>query len=272
MFLDDVCMRFMLKNKNKQVINCFLFCVGIWAGETCPQRASVPVQWIERDAKTKWRAAKCEFLLLSVDVQKLSLLCKTGVKKTAICQFKRLHVEFHSFLFFVHTVDMHALCFFFCFLSLHLELYLPSLLFRRSVSCVSNRRVLLEKYLTCRRPWSGRIKKLRYGLWALVQQVQCLLCMKLNASSYFHFSSSLVHSSFHFPSHSVTWGLHSGLRATERIHRRNPNWARWAQRRSGEAERHSKGTQCVNVHICLLWLVLGNKSESLRCENKVLMN
>lgn len=36
--------------------------------------------------------------------------------------------------------------------------------FRRFVSCTSNRKVLSEKYLTCRRRWSGRIKKSGYGV------------------------------------------------------------------------------------------------------------
>ena len=51
--------------------------------------------------------------------------------------------------------------------SLPLKLCFPFLPLRRSVSCVWNRTVLLEKYLTCRRRWSGRIKKLGYDLWTL---------------------------------------------------------------------------------------------------------
>ena len=39
--------------------------------------------------------------------------------------------------------------------------------------------------------------------------------------------------------------LRSGLRAAERIHWCDPKWARWAQRRGGEAERHSEGTRPV---------------------------
>lgn len=107
-------------------------------------------------------------------VQKRSLLWsqKPDMKKTAVtskgCMLHR--TAFFSF----HTlyVCMHHI---YLVLSLRLKLHFLFLLFRRSVSCVWSRRVLLEKFLTCRRRWSGRIKKLRYGLWALVQQFCVLL-------------------------------------------------------------------------------------------------
>lgn len=54
-------------------------------------------------------------------------------------------------------------------------------------------------------------------------------------------------------------GLCSGLRATERIHRRDPNWARWAQRRGGEAQRHSEGTWSVNR--CFSWAAVDSSAN-----------
>lgn len=160
------------KQRGYSLSSCLLFHAGIWTRETCPQCASVPVQWNERDAKTKWRAAKREYLrgIVKVCHWECGTWCRNGLKKTeikktgtfhSVCHLKRLHVAFHSILF-SHTVYTHA----FSLFAFSLKLYFLFLLFRRSVSCVWNRRVLLEKYLTCRRRWSGRIKKLGYGLWA----------------------------------------------------------------------------------------------------------
>lgn len=165
-----------VQNENKRdywLSSCLLFLTGIRARETCPQCASVPVQWNERDSEAKWGAAKCEYLSPSVNVSHYvrvwNRVQKWSISTPAfhsVCHLERLYVAFHSFLFFSHTVYMLALLFSFCSLSLHLQLYFLFLLCRRSVSCVWNRRVFLEKYLTCRRRWSGRIKKLGYEPWS----------------------------------------------------------------------------------------------------------
>lgn len=164
-------------DKSKGIIHCVLSLIGIGTREARPQCASVPVQWIERDAKAEWRAAKCEYLCCRVmvchwggeTVQKMVQKNRnketTQLPVTQWATFLKLPVAFHSSLL-SHTTQMHVLLFSFCFLTLHFKLCLLFLLLRRSVSCAWNRRVLLEKYLTCRRRWSGRIKKLGYGLWA----------------------------------------------------------------------------------------------------------
>lgn len=92
-------------------------------------------------------------------------------------------------------------------------------------------------------PMSPSISLFYYHIQLILTWIQCLLCMQLNAN--FHFFLPLVHISFDFLSHSATSGPRSGLRATERIHRCDPNWARWAQRRGGDAQRYSEGTQSV---------------------------
>ena len=123
--------------------------------------------------------------------------------------------------FIPHAVYMHALFFSFCFLSSHHKLDFLFLLCRTSVSCASNRKVLLEKYLTCRRRWSGRIKRLGYGLWAsslitfsiyfFQHQFSITFawnCMPSFTFTSFHFLYTFL---FTFLSHSTTWGATQAL-------------------------------------------------------------
>lgn len=71
-------------NKSNGNIHCVLSLIGTGTREARPQCASVPVQWIERDAKAEWRAAKCEYLCCSVTVCHWGgeTECKKWSKKT----------------------------------------------------------------------------------------------------------------------------------------------------------------------------------------------
>lgn len=186
-------------------------------------------------------------LQISIFKKKKSLSCTQCVTQRG-CM---LGCFSQLFLLFPHS--WYLLCFTFILLHFYTFAFL-FLLFRRSVSCVWNRRVLLEKLLICRRRWSGRIKKLGYGQGASSFSFNHIQLTDMKSVSSLHWPWMPVFTCFHFL-HTFNFVLHSatllggwlcsGLRATERIHRCNPNWARWAQRRSREAERYSEGTQCV---------------------------
>lgn len=94
------------------LLNKILLPTGIRAREVCPQCASVPVQWNERDAKAKWRAAKREYPPIPHSLWVWSVLQISIFKKKNVCPVLSVSRSeaacwgaFHSFSFFSRTVD-----------------------------------------------------------------------------------------------------------------------------------------------------------------------
>lgn len=185
---------------------------------------------------------------------------------------------FHFTAFFsVHTlyIYMHASCFSLFFLSLHLKLYFLFLLFRRSVSYVWNRTVLLEKYLTCRRRWSGRIKKSRYGRWA-----PAVLCFIITFSLfYYSYEFSIFFACNWMPTFTSFYPLYTFLLTFfHTIPLLGPAQALERQKEYTDAIRIERDelreevvtlkdilkvlSQCVESYFNLLWEVLGSKIET----------
>lgn len=185
---------------------------------------------------------------------------------------------FHFTAFFsVHTlyIYMHASCFSLFFLSLHLKLYFLFLLFRRSVSYVWNRTVLLEKYLTCRRRWSGRIKKSRYGRGA-----QAVLCFIITFSlSYYSYEFSIFFACNWMPTFTSFYLLYTFLLTFfHTLPLLGPAQALERQKEYTDAIRIERDelreevvtlkdilkvlSQCVESYFNLLWEVLGSKIET----------